>query len=141
MISRQSDAIDVRDLRKAFRSDGGRHVALDGVTFQLRRGERLAYLGPNGAGKTTMIRCLCGRTKPDSGTVTLLGHTVRRGTPRPEIGLVPQEIAVYADLTTKENLRALGRFHGLTGRRLRQRVDWALQWTGLYDRSDDLVGT
>lgn len=116
-------------------------MALDGITFELRQGERLAYLGPNGAGKTTMIRCLCGRAQADSGTIELMGQRVRRGSPRNTLGLVPQEIALYVDLTTRENLFAFGRFHGLRGSILKRQVEWALKWTGLADRGDELVGT
>jgi ABC-2 type transport system ATP-binding protein len=116
-------------------------VALDGISFELRRGERLAYLGPNGAGKTTMIRCLSGRTQPDAGTIKLMGQPIARTSARDCVGLVPQEIALYADLTTRENLFAFGRFHGLRGNVLKQQVEWALQWTGLADRGDELVAS
>lgn len=123
--------------QKAARSQ----VALDGVTFDLRPGERLAYLGPNGAGKTTLIRCLAGRAQADSGTVELMGQRVQRRSPRDMLGLVPQEIALYADLTTRENLFAFGRFYGLRGAVLKRQVDWALRWTGLADRGEELVST
>ncbi|MFG0290343.1 MAG: ABC transporter ATP-binding protein [Rhodopirellula sp. JB044] len=151
MITTTPPAVLVNELRKSYAREGGvwpfggsrqsRHVALDGVSFELRQGERLAYLGPNGAGKTTMIRCLSGRTRPDSGRIELLGRPVDRSSARDTLGLVPQEIALYADLTTRENLTAFGRFHGLRGSELRKSVQWALQWTGLADRGDDLVST
>ncbi|MEM1224321.1 MAG: ABC transporter ATP-binding protein [Planctomycetota bacterium] len=136
-----SDAIDVRDLRKTYGRGASQQVALDGVAFQLRRGERLAYLGPNGAGKTTMIRCLSGRTRPSSGEITLMGQPIDHADTRSALGLVPQEIALYEDLTTRENLAAFGRLHGLRRRQLRQQVQWALDWTGLADRANELVGT
>ncbi|SMP70782.1 ABC-2 type transport system ATP-binding protein [Neorhodopirellula lusitana] len=141
MISPPTDAITVSELRKSYRRGSASHTALDGITFQLRRGERLAYLGPNGAGKTTMIRCLSGRTRPDSGSIELMGRPANQANARDCVGLVPQEIALYGDLTTRENLSAFGRFHGLTGKTLKQQVQWALQWTGLADRADDLVNT
>jgi len=151
LISTPPPAVSVTDLRKSYATGDrwwdwgggkrGRHVALDGVSFELRSGERLAYLGPNGAGKTTMIRCLSGRTRPDSGSIELMGQPVQRSHVRDSLGLVPQEIALYADLTTRENLFAFGRFHGLQGRALARRVQWALQWTGLADRAGDLVAT
>lgn len=106
----------------------------------MKRGERLALLGPNGAGKTTAVRIVAGRTKPDSGSVRLLGHDIDEPGARSALGLVPQDLALYSDLTTRENLMAFGKFHGLSGKTLRQRVDWALQWTGLQDRSRKLVG-
>lgn len=130
-------ALRIRGLHKAY----GSSRALDGVSFSLSRGERLAFLGPNGAGKTTLIRCLSGRTKPDAGEIWILGQPITARAARDVIGLVPQELALYHDLTTQENLTAFGRFHGLSRRRLRDRVDWALNWTGLEQRADDLVGT
>ena len=129
-------ALEIEELRKAYDSVD----ALQGVSFTLPEGQRLAFLGPNGAGKTTLIRCLSGRTQPDSGTIRLFGQPIEAAGVRQSLGLVPQEIALYADLTTRQNLVAFGRFYGLSRRQLRERVDWALHWTGLADRADDLVG-
>ena len=114
---------------------------LRGVEFAMAAGEQVAFLGPNGAGKTTLIRCLSGRTKPSKGKVSLLGEPPGSAAARMALGLVPQEIAVYGDLTLRENLIAFGKFYGVTGRTLRNQVDWALQWTGLSDRAGDLVDT
>ncbi|WP_419189330.1 ABC transporter ATP-binding protein [Stieleria marina] len=136
MISSQPPALEIDQLRKSY----GDLAALQGVTFDLAAGERLAFLGPNGAGKTTLIRCLAGRTKPTSGQMHLLGRPLTRRHRRLRLGLVPQEIAVYRDLTTTENLWAFGRLYGLSRSDLRKRVDWAIQWTGLSDRAHDLVG-
>jgi len=131
-----SDDLIVQDLRKSF----GGVTALAGVSLRLQAGERLALLGPNGAGKTTLVRCLCGRTRPSAGTLSLLGQRLMPRTPRERLGVVPQEIALYADLTARENLVAFARFHGLRGGLLRTRVAWALEWTGLADRAEQLVG-
>ncbi len=128
--------LEIADLRKAF----GSIQAIDGVSFTLAEGQRLAFLGPNGAGKTTLIRCLCRRTRVDAGQIRLFGQPINDVGVQRWIGLVPQDIALYGDLTTRENLSAFGRFHGLTWRETKQRVDWALEWTGLADRADDLVG-
>ncbi|QEG39025.1 ABC transporter ATP-binding protein [Roseimaritima ulvae] len=129
-------ALRTTDLHKSY----GSHAVLRGASLQLRRGERLGLLGPNGAGKTTLIRCLTGRTRPDSGTIELDGRPLPAHGGRHTMGLVPQELALYADLTARENLQAFARFHGLRGRLLKQRVEWALQWTGLQSRADDPVG-
>ena len=129
-------ALRIEGLKKSF----GSLEAIRGVSLELFAGERLAFLGPNGAGKTTLIRCLSGRTRPDAGTIELFGRAIGDFGARETIGLVPQEIAIYPDLTTRENLHAFGRFHGLRRRELKQRVDWALQWTGLEDRAGDLCG-
>lgn len=129
-------ALQTIDLHKAY----GSQAVLRGASLQLRRGERLGLLGPNGAGKTTLIRCLTGRTRPDSGTIQLDGRPLPPSGGRQTMGLVPQELALYPDLTAKENLQAFARFHGLRGRPLKQRVDWALHWTGLQSRAGDLLG-
>jgi ABC-2 type transport system ATP-binding protein len=130
-------ALLVSDVVKNF----GPTTALDHASLELRRGERMALLGPNGAGKTTLVRCICGRAVPDSGEIEMLGRRLPSSGGRHELGFVPQEIALYPDLTARENLEAFGRFHALKGGELRQEVDWALEWTGLSDRADDLTKT
>jgi ABC-2 type transport system ATP-binding protein len=130
-------ALHVDSLEKRFRA----LEALRGVSFDLPIGQRVALLGPNGAGKTTLIRCLAGRTKPNAGRIELLGDALPPTGGRERMGLVPQDLAIYGDLTTRENLVAFARFHGLRGAALYERVEWALQWTGLSDRTNDLVGT
>jgi ABC-2 type transport system ATP-binding protein len=129
--------LEITDLRKSYAGV----EALRGVDVRLEEGERLALLGPNGAGKTSLIRCLCGLTRPDKGSIYLRGKKLPKRGGREEIGLVPQDIALYEDLTTVENLRAFARFHGLRGRELRQRIAWALEWTGLGDHAASLVST
>ena len=136
VIRSEIPALDIADLRKKY----GSNEALAGVDFQLHQGERLAFLGPNGAGKTTLIRALAGRTRPTSGTIKVLGHPINTVGARLAMGLVPQDLALYGDLTTRENLCAFGKFHGVHRRELRERVNWALEWTGLKDRARDLVG-
>jgi ABC-2 type transport system ATP-binding protein len=113
--------------------------ALTGVSFEVRPGELVGLLGPNGAGKTTLIKAIAGRVLLDAGTVFLFGRELRRTDPRPEIGVVPQEIAVYARLTARENLEVFGRLYGVSGLELRQRVDWALAWSDLKERADEPV--
>jgi len=131
-----SRPLRIESLRKSYRGV----EAIRDVSFGLAAGERLALLGPNGAGKTTLIRCIAGRTKPDAGTIELLGKRLPPSGERDRLGWVPQDIAVYSDLTTRENLTAFARFHGLRGAELNDRVGWALRWTGLEDRSEQLVG-
>jgi ABC-2 type transport system ATP-binding protein len=130
-------ALMVRNVVKRF----GPTMALDHAGLELRRGERLALLGPNGAGKTTLVRCISGRAVPDAGEIEMLGRRMPPSGGRHELGFVPQEIALYPDLTARENLEAFGRFHGLKGGKLRQAVDWALDWTSLADRAGDLTKT
>jgi len=130
-------ALRLRDVAKRFE----RAVALDRVSLELRRGERLALLGPNGAGKTTLVRCICGRAVPDAGEIEMLGERLPPTGGRKRLGFVPQEIALYPDLTARENLEAFGRFHGLRGPELREAVEWALAWTGLFDRAREPTKT
>jgi ABC-2 type transport system ATP-binding protein len=136
VIQQPSLALEIRGLRKRY----GTLEALRGVDFELRSGERLAFLGPNGAGKTTLIRVIAGRTRPTAGTLHLLGHPIRSHGARDLLGLVPQDLALYADLTTRENLMAFSKFHAVPRRERKKRVDWALEWTGLRNRANDLVG-
>lgn len=129
--------IEVVQLRKSF----GEIVAVDGVTFTARPGEIFGLLGPNGAGKTTTISCISGLLEPGSGQVRIQGHDVvgdgvaaRRLT-----GVVPQEIALYDDLSAIENLEYWGGAHGLRGAALRDRIRTVLELTGLLDRAREPV--
>ncbi|MBI5171135.1 MAG: ABC transporter ATP-binding protein [Candidatus Eisenbacteria bacterium] len=128
-------ALHIEDARKRF----GAVEALRGLSFELRAGEMLALLGPNGAGKTTLVRALAGRVKLDGGRLALFGRDLAPGSARPELGVVPQELALYPLLTAGENLGVFGALHGLSGERLRARVAWALEWTGLGDRAKESV--
>ena len=127
--------LTVADARKRY----GAVQALDGASFELRKGELLALLGPNGAGKTTLIRAIAGRVRLDAGAIRVFDQPVAGGrTPR-ELGIVPQELAVYPLLTARENLEGFGRLLGLTGAALVRQVDWALECTGLGDRAREPV--
>lgn len=114
-------------------------TAVSGVSFSISPGETFGLLGPNGAGKTTSISMVCGLLKPDNGSVTVAGEpittTSTRG--RSAIGLVPQDLAIYPDLTGSENLEFFGRLYGMTGDVLSKRVDEVLELIGLSDRKDD----
>ncbi len=113
----------------------GANRALDNVSFELRKGEWLGLLGPNGAGKTTLVRSIAGRVRLDAGAITLPGRK------REVLGIVPQEIALYPKLTARENLQCFGRLLNLAAAVLKDRVEWALEFTGLADRAHDLVHT
>ena len=129
------DVLLVRDARKKF----GAVTALDGASFELRQGELLALLGPNGAGKTTIIRAVAGRVKLDGGEIRLFDRVLTWGRTPPELGIVPQEIALYPLLTARENLEIFGRLQGLSGAGLSSNVQWALERTALVDRQNDAV--
>jgi ABC-2 type transport system ATP-binding protein len=134
-MTTQTDVLTVTGARKKF----GEVVALDGATLSLREGELLALLGPNGAGKTTLIRAISGRVQLDAGDIRLFDKPLTARKTPPELGIVPQEIAVYPSLTARENLQSFGRLHGLSGGDLAGQVKWALAVTGLEDRADEPV--
>lgn len=127
--------IRVERLRKEF--DG--LVAVDGVSFTVEAGEIFGLLGPNGAGKTTTLNMICGVLKPGDGRVLIDGEDVwaKPKEVKRKLGVVPQEIAVYDDLTARDNLRFWGSLHGLRGAELKARIDEALSRVGLAERGDD----
>ena len=117
----------------------GQVTAVDGVGLELRPGECFGLLGPNGAGKTTLIRAIVGRVTPDSGSVQVFGFPAASPQARAALGWVPQELAIYPRLTARENLHAFGRYAGLKGQKLRDAIDWCLNWAALEDRANALV--
>jgi ABC-2 type transport system ATP-binding protein len=127
--------LTVTNARKNF----GAVAALSGATFDLRQGELLALLGPNGAGKTTLIRAIAGRVRLDGGEIRLFDRVVDGRQTPPELGIVPQEVAVYPLLTARENLEMFGRLHGLAGSELSTQIAWVLEQTGLADRANESV--
>jgi len=126
-------------LRRSF----GELTAVDGVSFAIAAGETYGLLGPNGAGKTTTILMVAGVLAPDAGTVRVDGTpmTTRAVGVRGRIGYVPQEIAVYPDLTGRENLRFFARLYGLGRAAVKDRVAEVLDLIGLSDRAGDLAKT
>lgn len=129
--------ISIRDIRKSF----GPILALDGVSFELSAGETFGLLGPNGAGKSTAINIICGLLRPDSGTATIDGEDPHDPRVRQRLGVVPQVLAIYDELTAEENLRFAGRMFGFGGSRLRQRTAECLELVGLQDRARSRVST
>ena len=127
--------LSVVNARKGF----GAVKALDGASLELREGELLALLGPNGAGKTTLIRAIAGRVRLDGGEIRVFGRVVDGCRTPPELGIVPQEVALYALMTARENLQVFGRLQGLSGTDLGRQIDWALESTGLKDRANEPV--
>lgn len=130
-------AIRVDGLRKTF----GKNVAVDGISFQIEPGEIFGLLGPNGAGKSTAIGMMVGALDPDAGTVRVADIDPSDPSSRKLLGLAPQALAIYEDLTAEENLRFFGSLYDLDSARLRSRIDWALDLAGLADRRKDPVKT
>jgi len=129
--------ITVERLRRSF----GDLVAVDDVSFEVRDGEILGLLGPNGAGKTTTLCMISGVLKPDSGRVLVDGRDIwlEPTVVKRDLGVVPQEVAVYEDLTARDNLSFWGSLYGLSGSELKERVDEGLTRVGLADRAGDRV--
>ena len=130
----------VRNARKRFADT----EALVGVDLTLGQGEWLGLLGPNGAGKTTLVRSIAGHVRLDEGRVEMLGTRLETGArpgARKRLGIVPQDIALYGLLTARENLHAFGRLQGVGRSELRERSDWALDWSGLSDHADQRTRT
>ena len=117
----------------------GERKAVDGVGFHIDLGETYGLLGPNGAGKTTTISMICGLLTRDAGEVTVAGEPIDVGLidAKQWIGYVPQDLAIYPDLTAEENLMFFGRLYGLSGKALKSRSEAVLEVTGLIDRRDD----
>lgn len=125
------------DLRKAYNGT----LAVDGVSLQLGRGESVGLLGPNGAGKSTTIAMLSTLTRPDSGRVEFEGQNVLADPDpvRRAMGVVPQEIALYPELSAQENLEFFGGLYGLRGDALKRAIDDALDLVGLSERRRDQI--
>ncbi len=131
--------LDIRHLRKSF----GPLVAVDDVSFAVERGRLVGLLGPNGAGKTTTVSMIAGLLTPDRGDV-LVGGARLAGDTDPKkrrIGLVPQDLALYDEMSARANLRFFGALYGLSGAALDKAIASALDLVGLADRIDDRVST
>jgi len=127
------NAIEVQNLHKSF----GEIQAVQGVSFAVQQGEIFSLLGPNGAGKTTTISMLSTLLRPDEGDALVMGHSVRKEpmAVKAVLGVVPQEIALYEDLSARENLTFWGKMYGLRGSTLKKRVEEVLETIGLSDRA------
>ena len=131
--------LTINHLRKSF----GSLVAVDDVSFSVERGQLIGLLGPNGAGKTTTVSMIAGLLTPENGDV-LVGGAALRGDTDPKkrkIGLVPQDLALYDELSARANLRFFGALYNLSGALLDKAIAAALDLVGLADRERDLVKT
>ncbi len=121
----------------------GQFTAADGIDFNVNAGEIFGLLGPNGAGKSTTINCISGLLKPTLGEIYINGFSVLSQAlqAKSSLGLVPQDLALYEDLSALENLNFWGQAYGLTGEPLKQRIQTVLQQVGLDSRAKDTVST
>jgi ABC-2 type transport system ATP-binding protein len=128
--------IRTENLRKSY----GATVAVNDVSFEVQKGQTFGLLGPNGAGKTTTIQLLCGLLKADTGKITLDGKTdPGQVEVRMSLGVVPQALALYEELSALENLHFFGKIYGLSGQKLKERVNYSLDIAGLSQRRKERV--
>jgi len=134
-----SAAIQVEYLSRRF----GPLVAVDDVSFNVRRGAIFGLLGPNGSGKSTIIRMLLGILPPSSGKATVLGFDANRQSEmiKPRVGYMSQQFSLYSDLSVQENLDFYGRIYGLRNEKLIERRNAVVELTGIGDRLKQLAGT
>ncbi len=132
-------ALRIEGVTKRYRNN----VAVDAVSLEVQKGELVSLLGPNGAGKSTLMDMIAGVIRPDQGDVWVMGHSLRRApmAVRAALGVVPQDLALYPDLSARENLRFWGRMYGLSGARLARRTADLLEVVGLVERQRDRVET
>ena len=131
--------LEVNDLKKNY----GDFQAVKGISFNIEEGEIFSLLGPNGAGKTTTISMLSTLYQPSGGDASISGHSIIKEPMqvRKLIGVVPQELALYEDLSAHENLMFWGQMYGLSGKSLKKRVDEILEEINLKDRAKNRVKT
>ena len=131
--------LEVKNLVKKY----GDFTAVKGISFDIQEGEIFSLLGPNGAGKTTTISMLSTLYDPTEGDATIGGHSIKQDpmAVRQVIGVVPQDLALYEDLTARENLVFWGQMYGLSGKTLNSRVDEVLEQIGLADKAKNRVKT
>ena len=131
------NAIEVRQLRKSFDD----LQAVQGISFDVKAGEIFSLLGPNGAGKSTTISILSGLLEPSEGEAFIMGHSILEEAEAAKacIGVVPQDIALYHDMSARENLLFWGKMYNLRGAALKQRVDEVLEIIGLSNRQKDRI--
>ncbi len=131
-------AIEVEELTKYY----GSVLAVDHITFEVKRGEIFGFLGPNGAGKTTTVRILTGLTLPTSGTAKVVGYDVVKESRRAKmsIGLVPEISNIYSELSVWDNVIFSGEIHGVPRKERQKRARKLLEMFGLYDKKKEKAG-
>lgn len=129
--------LEVKELSKSY----GNIKAVGGISFEIQKGEIFGLLGPNGAGKTTTISMLSCLIKPDSGDAFVDGYSILKDSMevKKRIGVVPQDVSLYPTLSAQENLVFFGEMYGLTGSKLREKVDEVLEVVGLKDRRKEAI--
>jgi ABC-2 type transport system ATP-binding protein len=127
--------VEVRDVVKRY----GENIAVDNMSMEVAEGEILGLLGPNGAGKTTLINSIIGITSISSGKIKIFDSVMTQNNynVKKNIGVVPQNLAIYNEFKAQENIEYFGRLYGLKGQQLKDSVRQALEFTGLWERKND----
>ncbi|MGB1286632.1 MAG: ABC transporter ATP-binding protein [Aggregatilineales bacterium] len=139
-----SNMIEARGLRKVYQRPDGKDIqAVKGVDLTIRKGEIFSLLGPNGAGKTTTISMISGLVTPTEGDAMIGGFSIQKQPMQAKklMGVIPQEIALYENLSARQNLEFFGKMYSLSGKDLARRVDEVLDFIDLTDRQKDKVKT
>lgn len=129
------NAVEIKGLFKSF----GKVMAVDGLDLDIEKGQVFGLLGPNGSGKTTTIKVLCGLLKKDKGEARVLGEKIRSRSYLPRIGYMPQETALYEELTVRENLKLFAGIFGMKNSQFKEREKVVLDLVDLYERRDFLL--
>ncbi len=136
-------AIEVTELVKTFGKGENRVEAVKGITLEIRKGEIFGFLGPNGAGKTTSLRMMVGLLEPDAGTVKIFGLNPKDRASQQKIkkllGIIPQEISLYTELTVEENLKFIAKSYRLSKNEASERINYLIEAIGLEDKRKALV--
>jgi ABC-2 type transport system ATP-binding protein len=134
--------IEVRNLVKIFHSRGRKINAVNGVSFDVFRGEIFGMIGPNGAGKSTTFSMLTTLIKPTSGSIKVSGFNVEKqdNKIRPLIGIVPQKLSLYPLLTARENLELMGNLYNVPKKEMEEKIDYYLKLVGLEASADRFTG-
>jgi len=138
-VAENHSSVVIKDLVKSF----GDFIAVNHISLETRKGEIFGFLGPNGAGKSTTIRMLCGLLRPTSGRALVAGYDVAREAElvRQNIGYMSQKFSLYNDLKVIENLRLFAGLYSVPSRKLKERIDWALDMANLKGQENLIVGT
>jgi ABC-2 type transport system ATP-binding protein len=136
--------LEAKGLKKYYKQGDGKIVeAVKGVDLSIQKGEIFSLLGPNGAGKTTTISMISGLIAPSEGDASIGGFSIVRQAMQAKklLGIIPQEIALYPELSARQNLAFFGRMYGLGGKELNQRIDEVLEFIDLHERQNERVET
>lgn len=130
------EVLEINSLTKKF----GDFVAVNNVSLSIKEGEIYGFLGPNGAGKTTIINIICGLLQANSGKISILGKDIKkeRNETKSNLGIVPQDIAIYESLSAYENIKFFASLYGFRGKDLDKRVKEALEFTSLTDKAKEM---